>query len=423
MFERAEIVVKAGDGGDGVVSFRREKFVPFGGPDGGDGGDGGDVVIMADSGVTSLHGFKQKRFYRAADGKGGRSKRKHGKKGEDLILTVPVGTVVLYKTQIGGNAVIADLEQPGQQVVVAKGGKGGLGNIHFASSTNQAPHIAQKGEAGEENSIILEMRLIADVGIIGYPNVGKSTLLAAASAAKPKIASYPFTTREPILGAAEVGQRSFVLAEIPGLIDGAHLGRGLGHDFLRHIVRTKILIHLIDGSSASPTEDMIKVNAEISLFDSALAKKPQLVVVNKIDLPQVQARLAEIKDAFSSLGTTALFISAATGEGVSELMAETLKMLQSVTRLRREKGEEIPRKVFCPQPRGIGARVHKEGDTFVVVAPEIERIVARTDVTSPRVRWQLRRQFARLGVSKALEKAGVKLGDRVRCGNLEWEWE
>ena len=405
MFDRMEIVVKAGDGGGGVVSFRREKFVPFGGPDGGDGGGGGDVVIMADSSVTSLRIFKQKRFYRATNGENGKGKRKHGRRGENLILTVPVGTMVLYKTQIGGDAVIADLNLPSQQVVVAKGGKGGLGNIHFASSTNQAPQIAQKGEVGEEKSIILELRLIADVGIIGYPNVGKSTLLAAASAAKPKIASYPFTTREPILGVVKVGLRSFVLAEIPGLIDGAHLGRGLGHDFLRHIVRTKILIHLMDGSSASPVEDMIQVNAELSLYDSALAQKPQLVVVNKIDLPQVQACLAAIKKAFSNTGTTALFISAATGDGVSELMAETINMLQSISD-EAITGREIPRKVFRPQPRGIGTSVHKEGDTFVVVAPELERIVARTGETSPRVHWQLRRQLARLGVTKALQKAG-----------------
>ena len=423
MFDRTEIVVRAGGGGNGVVSFRREKFVPFGGPDGGDGGDGGDVVIMADSGISSLRILEHKRFYRAADGKNGKGKKKHGKKGENLILTVPVGTVVSYKAQIGGDAVIADLEQPGQQIVVAKGGKGGLGNTHFASSTNQAPQIAQKGEAGEENSIILELRLIADVGIIGYPNVGKSTLLAAASAAKPKIAGYPFTTCEPILGVAEVGQRSFVLAEIPGLIDGAHLGRGLGHDFLRHIVRTKILIHLIDGSSASPTEDMVRVNAELSLYDSALATKPQLVVINKIDLPQVQARLAEIKDAFRGAGTIVLSISAATGDGVSELMAKTIKMLDEVTRLRREVDEKIPKKIFRPQPRGIGASVHKEGDTFVVVAPELERIVARIDMTSPGLHRQLKRQLARLEVGRALEKAGIKPGDRVRCGNLEWEWE
>ena len=413
--------VRAGDGGAGIVSFRREKFVPFGGPDGGDGGDGGDVIIRADSSVDSLRILSRKRLYRAAGGKDGRSKKQHGKNGENLVLTVPVGTVVSHKTQISGDALIADLEQPGQQVVVAKGGKGGLGNTHFASSTNQAPQIAQKGEPGEENSIILEMRLIADVGIIGYPNAGKSTLLAAASAARPKIADYPFTTREPVLGIVEVGQRSFVLAEIPGLIDGAHLGRGLGHDFLRHTMRTKILIHLIDGSSASPLENMVQVNAELGLFDSALAQKPQLVAVNKIDLPQVKARLAEIKDAFSSAGTTPLFISAATGEGVAGLMAETMEVLQSVT-VAGGISEKAPVKVFRPQPRRTGSRLHKEGNTLVVEAPELERILAGTDVTSPGVQSQLRRQLTRLGVSRALEKAGVKLGDRVRCGNLEWDW-
>jgi len=242
---------------------------------------------------------------------------------------------------------MVDLEEPGQQAVVARGGKGGMGNTHFASSTNQAPQIAQRGEVGEEHSIILELRLLADVGIIGYPNVGKSTLLAAISAAKPKIASYPFTTREPVLGMVEVGLQSFVLAEIPGLIDGAHLGKGLGHDFLRHVVRTRVLIHLIDGSSSSPAEDMAQVNTELSLFDSALAKKPQLVVVNKIDLPQVKARLDEIRESFAAVGTKALFVSAATGEGIPELMTETMKILQSAPK--PEAGKR--RKVFRPQPR------------------------------------------------------------------------
>jgi len=417
MFDRVEIVVTGGKGGDGSVSFRREKWVPFGGPDGGDGGDGGDVVVVADSAVTSLKAFKPKRYHRAANGRNGRNKKRHGKKGENLILTVPVGTVVSYKSQIGSDTIIADLEQPGQPVVVARGGKGGLGNAHFATSTNQVPRIAEKGDEGEENSLILELKLIADIGLIGYPNVGKSTLLAAVSAARPKIASYPFTTREPVLGVVEIGQRSFVLAEIPGLIDGAHLGRGLGHDFLRHIVRTKMLIHLVDGSSPSPAEDMAKVNTELSLFDSALAKKPQLVAVNKIDLPQVRARLAEIRDSFA--GTRALFISAATGEGIPELMTETLGLLQSVP----EAGDKIVRKVFHPQPRGVAPRVHKEGDTFVVAAPELERIIAGTDMVSPQVRRELGRHLVRLGVSKALARAGVKPGDRVRCGNFEWEWE
>jgi GTP-binding protein len=421
MFDRTEIVVKAGDGGDGVVSFRREKWVPFGGPDGGDGGDGGNVVVIADEAVTSLRVLKRKRYYRAADGRKGGDKKKHGKKGEDLLLTVPVGTVVSYKSQVGGDNLIADLEQRGQQVVVAKGGKGGWGNTHFATSTNQAPKIAQQGEAGAENSIIMELKLIADVGVIGYPNVGKSTLLAAVSAAKPKIASYPFTTREPILGVVEVGQRSFVLAEIPGLIAGAHLGRGLGHDFLRHIVRTKILIHLIDGSSSSPAEDMAQVNAELGLFDSDLAKKPQLVVVNKIDLPQVKAQLAEIRDSFAAAGTKALFVSAATGDGIPELMVETMNRLQSAPAT--EAGSRIPKKVFHPQPRAIAPWVRKEGNTFLVAAPELERIVTRTEIASPRLPPEFRRQLVRLGITKALTRAGVKPGDRVRCGNFEWEWQ
>ncbi|MBA7611248.1 GTPase Obg [subsurface metagenome] len=422
MLDSVEIAVKAGRGGAGAISFRREKFVPFGGPDGGDGGKGGNIVIKADLAVASLRKFKQKRFYRAEDGKAGKGKRQHGKNGGNVIVTVPVGTVVSQKSQIGDDALMADLEQSGQQIVVARGGKGGLGNTHFSSSTNQAPRIAQTGEAGEESSIILELRLIADSGIIGYPNVGKSTLLAAASAAKPKIASYPFTTCEPVLGVVEVGQQAFVLAEIPGLVEDAHLGRGLGHDFLRHSMRTKMLIHLIDGNAVSPVEDMIQVNNELILFDSALAQKPQLVVVNKIDLPQVRTRLTEIGGAFSNAGTKVIFISAATGEGVSELMAETMKMQNQVT-AEKETGKEVPRKVFHPQPKVSGARVHKEGGTFVVVAPGLERIVARTGVASPEVRRQLKKQMARRGVSQALEKAGIKPGDRVRCGTLEWEWE
>jgi len=416
VFDFVEIAVKAGDGGDGVVSFRREKFVPFGGPDGGDGGGGGDVVIEADRAVTSLRKFRHKRFYRAAGGGNGGGNRRHGKGGESLVLAVPLGTVVSYKAMDD----VFDLENPGQQVVVARGGLGGYGNVHYASSTNQAPQIAQRGEAGEELSVILEMRLIADVGVIGYPNVGKSTLLTAASAAKPEIASYPFTTVEPALGVVEVGQRSFVLAEIPGLIAGAHLGRGLGHDFLRHVTRTRVLIHLVDAGSASPIEDMLQVNEELALFDSSLLRKPQLVAVNKIDLPEVKDRLAEIKEAFDGAGISVLFISAAIGEGVSELMAEAIKVLDKAAA--EKEGVRLPRKVFRPQPRATGPSVRKEGETFVVLVSELERIITRAGVTGNEVRWQLKRQLARTGVNKALEKAGIKPGDKVRCGSLEWEW-
>jgi GTP-binding protein len=421
MFDWTEIGVRAGRGGDGAISFRHEKYVPFGGPDGGDGGGGGDIVIEADSGVTSLRLFKQKRFFKAEDGKSGRGRKKHGRKGKTLIIRVPVGTVVLPKTQVAGDALIADLTEPGQQVVAARGGSGGLGNVHFSSATNQTPQIAQKGEAGEEGLMVLELKLIADIGIIGYPNVGKSTLLAAISAAKPRIASYPFTTLEPVLGVAEVEGRSIVLAEIPGLIDGAHLGRGLGHDFLRHITRTKALVQLVDGSSASPVEDMIRVNTELGLFDSVLSSKPQLVAVSKLDLPQVRTRLAEIKEAFAGVGLSPIFISAVTGEGIPELMAGMVETLGQAT-VERTAGGRGRQKVFRPQPRERGVRVERDGETFVVVAPELERIVARVDMSRPVVYSQVRRELDRLGVSQALKKAGAKPGSKVRCGKLEWEW-
>jgi len=421
MYDNVEITVKAGDGGDGIVSFRREKYVPFGGPDGGDGGDGGDVVIVADPGLTSLKLFRNRGNYRAGKGGNGMGRKRHGKKGKDLVLSVPVGTVALDKGEDDGGVLIADCVQAGKQELVARGGRGGQGNTHFVSSTNQAPRIAQKGDTGETRNLVLEMRLIADVGVIGFPNAGKSTLLAKASAARPKIADYPFTTLEPVLGVVEIGIKSFVIAEIPGLIEGAHLGKGLGHDFLRHIIRTRVLIHIVDGSSDSPVENMIRVNTELSLFDPALADKPQLVAVNKIDLPRTQERLTDIRKDFRDSGIPAFFISAATGEGVEKLMAEAMKMLEktdeSITA-----GKEVARAVFRPQPGGAGASVHKEGDTFVIEAPELERIVSGLDISGLEVRQQLRIPLGRYGVNRALEKAGIKPGDRVRCGDFEWEW-
>lgn len=418
VYDVAEIRVRAGDGGDGAISFRHEKFVPFGGPDGGDGGDGGSVIIESDVAITNLLGYRREASYKAEHGYDGQGSRKHGKRGRDLILRVPVGTLISDKGQDGVDVLIADLGQFGQRVVVTRGGKGGLGNVHFASSTNQAPRLAQKGEPGEEKTLLLELRLIADVGIIGYPNVGKSTLLAAASAAKPEIADYPFTTRAPVVGVVEVGPDTFVLAEIPGLIEGAHLGRGLGHDFLRHVTRTRMFLHIVDGSSLSPAEAMTGVNTELGLFDAALARKPQLVVVNKIDLPEVRARLAEIMESFRSIGVTPLAISAVTREGVAELMTHTWDALKQIGDTRKE----VPAKVFRPQPRGARVTVHKEGDTFVVKAPALERIIARSDVADAGVRWQLNQQIDRLGVGRALKKAGAIPGDKIRCGGLEWEW-
>lgn len=421
MFDRVEIRVKAGDGGDGAVSFRREAHVPRGGPDGGDGGDGGAVVMVADPSIASLRLFKKGKLYAAENGEDGKGKKRHGKNGKDLILKVPVGTIALASSPTGEITLVADCGQPAQRMVIARGGKGGLGNTHFATSTNQAPRIAQKGEAGAELELVLELRLIADVGIIGFPNAGKSTLLAAASAAKPKIADYPFTTLEPVLGVVGIGVDRFVIAEIPGLIEGAHLGRGLGHDFLRHAVRTKMFIHLIDGSSATPVEDMERVNTELYLYDSALARKPQIIVINKVDLPEVQARLTDIEKEFTAIGKPALFISAAQGQGVAHLLAETAKMLR---RLEAEidQGAKVPMTVFRPQPRDTSVGVSKEGDVFIVNSPELERLVGRVEITDPEVRRQLQRQFGRLGVNRALKAAGVKPGNKIRCGNYQWEW-
>ncbi|MFH1663013.1 MAG: GTPase ObgE [Chloroflexota bacterium] len=421
MFDKVAVTVIAGSGGDGLVSFHREKFIPLGGPNGGDGGDGGDVVIKAEDNITSLVSFQYRSVYKAGNGGNGRGEKQHGKNGSDLILNVPVGVTVSSKTQLGDEVEIYDLTEPGQQAVVAMGGRGGQGNTHFTSSTNQAPQIAQKGEEGEKKELILELKLIADVGIIGYPNAGKSSLLASASAAKPKIASYPFTTLEPVLGFVEVGHRGFVIAEIPGLITGAHLGRGLGHDFLRHVLRTQVLIHLVDGGSMSPVEDMVRVNAEIELFDSALARKPQLVAINKIDLPDVRDRVAELKEAFGGIGIKPLFVSAITGEGTPELMGKTLEVLEGVT-AQRVVENEAPVKVFRPKPKSDTIKAYKEGDTFFVRAPGLERIIAGTNLADPETRRQLNRQLSRSAVKKALEKAGVKPGDKVRCGTLEWRW-
>jgi len=420
VFDKVEIRVRAGNGGNGAVGFRHEKFVPYGGPDGGDGGNGGSVVIKAADDVDSLRRYRRNKLYSAENGGNGGGSRKHGRNGKDLILLVPAGTIVMSDSEEGADIMLADLEKEGDEVVVAAGGRGGWGNIHYTSSTNQAPHIAQRGETGVEKTIRLEMRLIADVGVIGYPNAGKSTLLAAASAAKPKVASYPFTTIEPVLGVVEIGLESFVMAEIPGLIEGAHRGRGLGHEFLRHAMRTKIFIHIIDGSSESPIDDMMSINEELGLYDMSLAQKPQILTMNKIDLPEVQERLPDIKRKLGGAGIKAHYISAATGQGVSELMMEVYGVLEKQTA-----GEEIagePLKVFRPQPKQSPFSVSKVGAEYVISAPDLERIFAGAGATPTDLRWQLNHQLKRLGMNKMLIKAGVRPGDKIRCGELTWEW-
>lgn len=421
MYDKADILVRAGNGGDGSVSFRREKFVPFGGPDGGDGGNGGNVIIRADAAVDDLRRYRQKRSFKAEHGANGGNQKKHGKNGEDLVLAVPAGTIVTTPDENGQPYLLADLEKPGDEVVVATGGSGGRANIHFTSSVNQAPHIAQRGEDGEEVPIGLEMRLIADVGIIGYPNAGKSTLLAAASAAKPKIAGYPFTTLEPILGVVEVGLESFVMAEIPGLIEGAHAGRGLGHEFLRHAMRTRIFVHLISGDAESPVDDMLHINEELVQFDPVLAARPQLIAVNKTDVPEVQACLPELKAELKAAGVNARYISAATGEGVPELMAETLALLKESAETPPPETAEV--RVFRPKPREERYAITRgEDGVWTVHAPDLERLYAAAGVAPGELRGQIIFQLQRVGALKALEKAGVQPGDAVLCGEVRWEW-
>ena len=421
MIDRVEIYVKAGDGGSGVVSFRHEKFVPFGGPDGGDGGNGGSVLLVPDGNMSTLRWFSRRRQFRAERGESGAGKRMHGKSGEDLFIRVPLGTVVSRKEASGEKVALADLTEEGQRVKIAQSGRGGFGNAHFATSTNQQPRIAQKGEKGEEASLILDLKLIADVGIIGRPNAGKSTLITAASAARPKIADYPFTTQEPVLGVVDVGNRSFVLAEIPGLIAGAHRGLGLGYDFLRHAERTKVLIHLLDGTSESPIDDMKNLNEELSLFSHELREKAQIVAVNKIDLPYVAASIPALKRALEPFALPLYFISAATRKGVRELMAKAAEFIDRIEAERRK--EEAPLAVFRPQPRGEKISVSRQGDIFIVSAPKVERLVARMELENPEARAYIKAKLRRMGVSGALKRAGAKVGDRVRLGEIELEWE
>jgi GTP-binding protein len=349
MVYKREIIVGGGYGGDGCVSFRREKYVPFGGPDGGDGGNGGDVVVVASPNMVDLGLMGWKKEFVAGNGRRGAGWRKRGKKGEDLVISVPVGTMVFNKADSGEEILLADLRTLGQKVLVAKGGRGGLGNARFATAVNQAPEIASKGGSGEKRYIILELKLITDICIVGHPNSGKSTLLSAISRAKPEIADYPFTTRQPILGVMPDDRRDFIVAEIPGLVEGAHLGKGLGNEFLRHAERTKLLIYLLDGSSPTVIDDLSTLDKEIALY-KGLSHKPKIVAVNKVDLPEVQARLPEMKQCFAKLGVPVFYISAVSGQAVLELVRKAMEMVDQASQ-----DEEIISQaqitIFRPKPR------------------------------------------------------------------------
>jgi GTP-binding protein len=420
LLDRVEIVVQAGDGGNGVVSFRREKYVPRGGPDGGDGGHGGSVVLVADPALTTLAGFRRRRRYRAERGRHGEGGKRHGRSGEDLVIPVAVGTIVRRFEGDGSGEVVADLTVPGQRVVVAKGGKGGRGNARFATSTHQAPRIAEHGQRGEQAHLVLDLKLLSDVGIVGLPNAGKSTLLRSVSAARPKVADYPFTTLEPVLGVVEVGYEAFVLADLPGIIEGAHEGAGLGHQFLRHVERTRVLVHLLDGSRADPVGDLETLNRELAWYSEELERKRQQVVVNKLDLPEVRARRAELDARLRSLGHDPLFISAATGEGVPELVRRLLELLSAVE-MPTPLAAEVP--VLRPRGRQPRFMVTKGDGLFVVEGEGPVSLVEMMGLESEEARLEVRRRLTRMGVLSALRRAGIRAGDRVRFGAVEMEWQ
>ncbi len=417
--DQVNIHVKSGKGGDGMVHFRREKFVPLGGPDGGDGGKGGDVVFEVKATLNTLSAFRQNEKFAAQPGKGGGGSQMTGRGGEDLIIPVPPGTVI-YDAETG--ALLGDLTDPGQRLMVCKGGRGGKGNQHYATSRNQAPRMAERGEPHEDKLLRLELKLIADIGIIGLPNAGKSTLLSVLTNAKPKIGDYPFTTLEPNLGVANIDDvTTVVMADIPGLIEGAHEGAGLGHDFLRHIQRTRVLIHMIDGLSEDPLADFSQINSELSLFDTKLGNKPQIVVLNKIDQPEVQERLKEIKASFKKKKVDLITASAMARTNTRDILVSAYKLLQEIP-AEELKEESLP--VYKPDVDPNLFEIHREdGDKWRVSGVAIERAAKMTYWEHDGSVRRFQKLMTKLGVDKALIQAGVKEGDTVFVGDFELEWQ
>ncbi len=425
--DQAEISVRSGKGGDGAVHFRREKYVPRGGPDGGDGGRGGDVILEVSPTLNTLFAFRNKSKFRAQDGANGAKQNMTGRSAEDLVVPVAPGTLV-YDAASG--ALLGDLVEPGQRLVVARGGRGGRGNTHFASSTHQVPRIAEKGEPCEDRTLRLELKLIADIGIVGVPNAGKSTLLAASTNAKPKIAPYPFTTLEPNLGVANLdNETTLVLADIPGLIEGAHQGVGLGHDFLRHIQRTRVLIHLLDGMAEDPILDFAQINTELSLFDPELARKPQIVAFTKMDLPDAQERWAKIKAKLKKrigqqgdgvqIDAEPFGISAATGLHVKSLLYRAAQLLKETPQPTPE--AEVP--VYRVEADPKAFTITQEPDGWRVSGPAIERAAKMTYWEHYQSMRRFQRILETLGIDKALREAGVQNGDTVHIGEFELEWQ
>jgi GTP-binding protein len=416
-YDQARIYISSGNGGDGMISFRREKHVPRGGPDGGDGGRGGDVVVVVNSNLNSLARFHRNVHFKADNGKHGGRNNMTGAQGADVRLEVPPGTVM---RDAETNELMADMIHPDQEVILLAGGRGGKGNARYATSVHQAPRIAERGEPGDERWVTLELKLIADVGIAGVPNAGKSTLLSVVSAARPKIADYPFTTLQPNLGVAELDNyETIVLADIPGLIEGAAGGAGLGHDFLRHVERTRVLIHLLDGNAADPLEDWAMINQELALYSDELIEKPQLVVLNKKDLPEAVAWEPLIAERMAAEEYPFLSISAVTGQGVREMLYRVKQMVEEAP-LPTTPTEEVA--VIRPEMDEDAFIIEREGEGWRVRGRKIERIAAMTYFEFEATAQRFQQILERMGISAALEEAGVEEGDIVFIGNEELQW-
>jgi GTPase len=415
--DEAEITLAAGDGGDGLVAWRREKYVPKGGPAGGDGGHGASIYLQADPELTTLVEFRFRRNFKAESGRPGGPSNKSGRSGHDMTIAVPVGTMVRRVSDDGSEVLLADLTESGARVLAAKGGRGGLGNQHFATSVRQAPHFAERGEPGERIRLRLELRLLADCGIVGVPNAGKSTLLSVVSAARPKIADYPFTTLEPQLGVVRVSdEESFVMVDVPGLVAGAHAGAGLGDQFLRHVERTRALLHLLDG--AKPLEEILEdkttIEAELAAWNPLLSEKPTLLVLNKIDLPNARECFAELRRRFPEIAA----ISAATHEGVRDVTLAAWRAVQSAP---------IPQPVVPAvhiqlSPKDAFAVERDADGAFVISGERVERLAAMTNFESDEALARFERVLAKMGVEKRLQELGVVPGDTVRIGSYEFTY-
>lgn len=418
LVDEAKIYVRSGDGGDGMIAFRREKYVPRGGPAGGDGGNGGDVILKVNANFNTLIFFQNHNKFKADRGGKGGSSNKTGAKASAMLVEVPPGTIV---RDADTGEVLADLIRADDEFVVVSGGRGGKGNSRFATATNKAPRIAEKGAPGEERWLRLELKLIADVGVVGVPNAGKSTLLSVVSNARPKIAAYPFTTLEPNLGVVIYGHQDLVFADIPGLIEGAHMGIGLGHSFLRHVARTRVLIHVLNGESDDPVADYNQINTELTLYDDKLVSKPQIVVMNKMDLPEVSAKWPTVQADLAKRGVEVLPISAMTREGILPVIQKSFELMSQLPDDTNPINEETPL-YGLPENETIFTIERDISGNYVVLGKRIERAAKMTYWDHEESMLRFQKILEVLGITQALQEEGVQVGDTVFIGELELEW-